>query len=238
MCPDSSAPSGPSTTRTIHRPGVAQDPDERFDLVTAWGAPLGRSKRRADVHRDGDWHRSIHVWIHGEAAGEPFLLFQRRGLDKDTWPGMLDATAAGHLAAGEDVSDAFREVEEELGIAPEPERLRWIGTRVCANEQAPSTIDRELQDVFLLREDASLTTYVPNPAEVDALVKLPLAGTLEFLGGYRDRVEGMSLGVASGALTPVTVTAQDFVPTIIDRYYYRIAIAIAAVLRGDRFVAV
>lgn len=236
MCPDSSESA--SAIRTIQRPPFAQDPDERFDLVTAWGAPLGVSKRRADVHRDGDWHRSIHVWIYGEDEGAPFLLFQRRGLDKDTWPGMLDATAAGHLAAGETVQDAFREVEEELGIAPEPERLCWIGTRVCANEQAPSTIDRELQEVFLLRDDSPLSAYAPSPAEVNALVKLPLAGALEFLGGYRESVEGASRDVASGELTSVTVTSRDFVPTIIDRYYYRIAIAIAAVLRGDRFVAV
>ncbi|MGN6485178.1 MAG: NUDIX hydrolase [Thermomicrobiales bacterium] len=229
--------SAPRPTPTS-RPAVAQDPDERFDLVTAAGRPLGTSKRRADVHRDGDWHRSIHVWIHGILEGEPFLLFQRRGFDKDTWPGVLDATAAGHLAAGETVPDAFREIEEELGIAPAPERLRWIGTRVCANEQAPATLDRELQEVFLLREDAPLTAYHPNPAEVDALVRLPLAATLDFLGGFHDRVEGESLCVRTGACSAVTITANDFVPTIIDRYYYRIAIAIAAVLRGDRHIAV
>ncbi|MGC4189870.1 MAG: NUDIX domain-containing protein [Thermomicrobiales bacterium] len=233
MSRDTTPPAPP-----IPRPELAQDPDERFDLVTAAGTPLGRSKRRADVHRDGDWHRSIHVWIYGIDDGEPFLLFQRRGLDKDTWPGVLDATAAGHLAAGEDVPDAFREIDEELGIAPAPDRLRWIGTRVCANEQPPDTLDRELQEVFLLREDASLTTYRPNPAEVDSLVKLPLAGTLEFLGGFRDRVDGTALRVADGELSPVTIAASDFVPTIIDRYYYRIAIAIAAVLRGNRHVAV
>ncbi|HWK82050.1 MAG TPA: NUDIX domain-containing protein [Thermomicrobiales bacterium] len=227
-----------SAPRPVHRPEVAQDPDERFDLVTAAGTPLGTSKRRADVHRDGDWHRSIHVWIYGILDNEPFLLFQRRGFDKDTWPGVLDATAAGHLAAGEDVPDAFREIEEELGIAPAPDRLRWIGTRVCANEQAPATLDRELQEVFLLREDAPLTAYGPSPAEVAALVRLPLAATLEFLGGFRDRVAGESLCVQSGAIAAVTITADDFVPTIIDRYYYRIAIAIAAVLRGDRHIAV
>jgi len=234
------SPTPPSavSANPVHRPEVAQDPDERFDLVTAWGAPLGRTKRRADVHRDGDWHRSIHVWIYGVADGEPFLLFQRRGFDKDTWPGVLDATAAGHLSAGEQVPDAFREIEEELGIAPAPDRLRWIGTRVCANEHGAATLDRELQEVFLLQEDAPLTAYRPNPAEVDALVRLPLAGTLEFLGGYGDRVAGESLCVQSGTVSPVTITVDDFVPTIIDRYYYRIAIAIAALLRGDRHIAV
>ncbi|MGC4106771.1 MAG: NUDIX domain-containing protein [Thermomicrobiales bacterium] len=226
------------TTTHHHRPHVAQDPEERFDLVTAAGEPLGTSKRRADVHHDGDWHRSIHVWIYGMDDGAPFLLFQRRGYDKDTWPGVLDTTAAGHLAAGETVPDAFREIEEELGITPAPERLRWIGTRICANEQAPTTLDRELQEVFLLREDAPLSTYEPSPAEVDSLVRLPLDATLAFLAGETDGVNGTSLCVKTGEIAPVTVTRDDFVQTIIDRYYYRIAIAIAATLRGDRHVAV
>lgn len=217
---------------------LAQDPDERFDIVTAEGMPTGRTKRRADVHRDGDWHRSIHVWLYGVEGTEPFMLFQRRGLDKDTWPGVLDATAAGHLAAGETVTDAFREIEEELGFAPDHALLRQVGTRVCANEQTPGVIDRELQEVFLLRDDRPLTSYRPNPVEVDALVRVPLAGALEFLAGNASQVEGTLLHAADRCEEPVTVTADSFVRTIVDRYYYRVAIAIAAVLRGDHHVAV
>lgn len=216
----------------------AQNPDELFDIVTAYGAPTGAIKRRADVHRDGDWHRSIHVWIYGLDETGPFLLFQRRGMDKDTWPGMLDATAAGHLSAGECVQDAFREIEEELGICPDPDRLQRIGTRICANEQPPSTVDRELQDVFFLRDDSPLDAFRPNPVEVDALVRLPLRETLEFLGGFSPQVEGRLLLAVDRRQEPVTVTAACFVPTMIDCYYYRVAIAINAVLRGDRHIAV
>ena len=217
---------------------LAQDPDERFDIVTAEGVPTGRTKRRADVHRDGDWHRSIHVWLYGVDGTEPFMLFQRRGLDKDTWPGVLDATAAGHLAAGETVTDAFREIEEELGFEPDYALLQRVGTRVCANEQTPGIIDRELQEVFLLRDDRPLRDYLPNPVEVDALVRVPLAGTLEFLAGNASWVEGTLLRAADRREESARVTVESFVRTIVDRYYYRVAIAIAAVLRGDRHVAV
>ena len=74
---------------------LPQDPDELFDVVDERGQPTGVVKRRADVHRDGDWHRAVHVWIVGLDADEPFILFQRRSPGKDTWPGKLDATAAG-----------------------------------------------------------------------------------------------------------------------------------------------
>ncbi len=224
---------------TAHGPLIAaQNPDELFDVVTASGVPTGKIKRRADVHRDGDWHRSIHVWIYGVDEAGAFILFQRRGMAKDTWPGVLDAPAAGHLATGESVQDAFREIEEELGICPDPSLLRRIGTRICANEQAPSTIDRELQEVFFLRDDHPLGSYHPNPIEVDALVRLPLAETLEFLGGFSTQVEGTLLLARGRGQEPVTVTRACFVPTMIDRYYYRVAIAINAVLRGDRYIAV
>ncbi|WNQ12825.1 NUDIX domain-containing protein [Paenibacillus aurantius] len=47
--------------------------------------------------------------------GEPCLLLQRRHPGKDTYPGLFDITAAGHLEAGENVSDGIRELKEELG---------------------------------------------------------------------------------------------------------------------------
>ena len=78
------------------------DPDELFDVCDTLGRPLGLRKCRADVHRDGDWHRSIHCWVAGQYAdGTPYVVFQRRAENKDTSPGKLDATVGGHLAAGE-----------------------------------------------------------------------------------------------------------------------------------------
>jgi hypothetical protein len=40
--------------------------------------PLGVSKPRGNVHRDGDWHRSVHVWLTDGAC----LLLQRRSIHK------------------------------------------------------------------------------------------------------------------------------------------------------------
>jgi len=218
---------------------LAQDPNELFDVVLADGTPTGRVKPRAAVHRDGDWHRAVHVWIAGaEGDGAPFLLFQRRGLHKDTWPGRLDATVGGHLRAGEGIAEALREVEEELGIpAPAQGDLLPLGVRVCANEGEPGIRDRELQDVFLWRSDAPLTVYAPNPAELAALVRFPLLPLLDFFAGSVGSVTGMSLAPGQRECVAMRARRADFICSV-DRYFYRVAIAAGRVLRGEQHVAV
>ncbi|CAA9557615.1 MAG: Putative Nudix hydrolase YfcD [uncultured Thermomicrobiales bacterium] len=217
--------------------GPAQDPNEPFDLVLADGTPTGRTKPRAAVHRDGDWHRSVHVWIAGTAESGPFLTFQRRSPAKDTWPGRLDATVGGHFGAGEGVAEALREVEEELGVAPPPAALRRLGVRVCANEGQPAVLDRELQSVLLWIDDRPLAAFRPHPAEVDALVRFPLPPLLDFLVGDTPTIEGALLRTGTARPEPAAFASEAFIPTV-DGYFYRVAIAAAAALRGERHVAV
>ena len=217
---------------------MAQDPDEPFDVVTAAGCPTGEIKPRAAVHRDGDWHRAIHVWIAGrDDDGEPFLIFQRRGSQKDTWPDRFDATVGGHVRAGESLAETLREVDEEIGVAVQGLTLLPLGRRVCANEALEGIIDREIQDVFLLVDERSLTDYRPNPAELSALVRFPLAALIAFLAGEESSLQGESISAGAEASELVLVGVDDFIPTV-DNYSLRIAIAAANVLRGDRYVMI
>lgn len=215
---------------------LAQDPDELFDVIDMTGTPTGMVKRRADVHRDGDWHRAIHVWIYGRDDDGAFLLLQRRGLDKDSWPGSLDASAAGHLAAGEVPEDAFREIEEELGIQPDALLLSHAGTRVIADEE-PDRMDREFEEVYLLRDDRALTAYRPDPIEVDALARVPLAGWLALLFGETSSVEATVMDAASRSVNSLTVTPDQLIPSP-DRYYARVAVACQRALSAERYIVV
>jgi len=218
--------------------GAAQDPSELFDVVRADGSPTGRTKARAAVHRDGDWHRSVHVWVAGRGEhGVPFLVFQRRSPAKDTWPGRLDATVGGHFRQGETLVETLRETEEEIGIAISLAELHPLGTRICANEAESGILDRELQDVFLLVSDRPLTAYRPNPAELNSLIRLPIGRVLDLFVGEVSVVEGQRLAAGVGSIEPTTVDLDDFIPNV-DRYFYRVAIAADLVLRGARHVAV
>ena len=211
----------------MNQPDFPQDPDELFDVVNADGTPTGEVKRRADVHRDGDWHRAVHVWIYGFDATGPFILFNWRSLQKDTMPGRLDVTVGGHLGAGESVSDAFREIEEEIGAGLDPDRFEFLFKR-----QAIGDTEREVQDVFLVRDDRDLVSYHPNPAELAGLVRLPLETARLIFSEVQPTGDGHVLHAQSGQVAPYRADDSNLLPP---RYFPYYSAIVAAV--GERVAA-
>lgn len=198
---------------------------EYFDLYDTNGHPLGRAKPRDAVHRDGDWHRSAHIWIF---TSDGRLLFQRRAAHKDTWPGRLDASIGGHYRAGEEgAASVVREAWEELGLRVERDELILLGERRIESRE-PGVIDREIQDIFLLRRDVPLTAYQPQDDEIAALTLLDARAAARLHSG-----EIATLGadvLSRGAAMPrrFYLTADDLIP---HRGPY-----IAAVARGVKDV--
>lgn len=93
-----------------------QNPDELFDVVDELDRVVG-VRPRHEVHRLGLRHRAVHVLIFNR-RGEVFL--QKRSMLKDSCPGLLSTSCAGHVDAGEDYDRAaVREMGEELGLAPD-----------------------------------------------------------------------------------------------------------------------
>lgn len=213
-------------------PPQAQDPDELFDVVTADGEPTGITKRRADVHRDGDWHRAIHVWVYGRDDSGPYLLLNQRGRHKDTWPLALDATVGGHLAAGETVEQAYREVEEEIGLTINPAPLTHIGRRTRASGgNQPGVIDREIQEIFLLRDDRPLDDFRPNPAELEGLIRISLDDAQLLFTGDMHSVPGTRIRASDGVTEEIQVDQAMLIP-VDDAYFARITRAIARTFNG------
>lgn len=143
------------------------DPTELLEVFDAAGKPTGRAKPRAAIHLDGDWHRAFHCWIQRRGGRE--VVLQRRSLLKDTFPGCWDAAAAGHWRFGESPAEAAREIAEELGIEVAFETLEYRGHERSARTFPNGLTDRELHEVYVLRDDRPLLEYHPDPDEVSAL---------------------------------------------------------------------
>lgn len=215
----------------------AQDPNELFDVLTAGGRPTGEAKSRASVHRDGDWHGSIHVWVYGIDRDEPYLAFQRRGKFKDTLPRKLDATVGGHLRSGESADETLREVEEEIGQPVTLAELQPIGVRLGVSEETPGVVDREIQRVYLWRLDGPISVFTPNPDELESLIQLKLDDVLAIFGDGVVAADALELKAGSAILTPTLITVSEFAAGI-DRYPFRVAIAARNALRGDRYISI
>ncbi len=147
---------------------------ELLDVLNAAGSPTGETKPRPNVHRDGDLHRTLHLWL---LKDKQTVLLQRRALGKDLEPGKLDVAVGGHFSAGETLPDVLRETREELGFSVAAHELIYLGT-THARRSYPDVTDNELQETYLLLRDAPLENYRMNHREVEVLYELPLEGAL------------------------------------------------------------
>ncbi|OXM85544.1 NUDIX hydrolase [Paenibacillus rigui] len=196
---------------------------ELFDIFDAQMNPIGIAPRH-EVHRKGYWHQTFQCWIVSSFADEtaigpdsskPALLFQMRHPDKDTFPGLLDISCAGHLLAGEQVEDGLRELVEELGVEVVFEQLLPCGSYREEQYISPNLIDRELCHVFILPREQALKDYRLQEDEVTGLYRIGLADVRLLAQGKAEHIvaEGVETD-AEGKLVPVrrTFGQADFVP--------------------------
>jgi isopentenyl-diphosphate delta-isomerase len=139
---------------------------ELIDVLTPEGEPTGVVKPKPDVHRDGDWHRSVHIWI---ITPDDRILVQRRALTKENHPGQWDVSCAGHIAAGETaIESAIREAWEELGITLDAAELRHVATLREQHVLNRGTyIDNEHHEIFVVERDIDVSSLRLQVEEVD-----------------------------------------------------------------------
>jgi isopentenyldiphosphate isomerase len=200
------------------------DGPELFDVLDEEGRPTGATKLRRLVHQDGDWHASLHLWI---VLGDRLVL-QRRGREKDTYPGFLDIAVAGHLRAGETWEDALRESEEEIGITVRPSDVVRLGTRRNRYVRPPVPGEADLRDfehqtVLLARPAIAFEDLRPGRPEVESVVLLELSAFASLARGTPAAGLELASQVRAARFEP-----PELLPRL-DDYYERI---LAALERG------
>ena len=146
---------------------------EIFDICDEYGLPTGETVSRKEAHEQGIRHRTAHVWIIREKEGRCQVLLQKRSLQKDSFPGLLDTSSAGHIPAGDEPPvSAVRELKEELGIGALPEELEYAGQFPIRYERmfhGRPFRDNEIASVYILRRNISAEDITVQEEEIDSV---------------------------------------------------------------------
>ncbi len=86
----------------------------KIPIVNEQDEVIGEEERSI-IHQKGLLHREAHVCF---VAPDGKIIFQKRGLNKETYPGLLDLTVGGHVDFANDSYEgtAEREAIEETGV--------------------------------------------------------------------------------------------------------------------------
>ena len=201
--------------------------DEKIDALNERGEPTGEVVWKSEAHREGIWHRCFHCWVLGADSSGPYLLVQRRAAAKSTWPGRLDVSAAGHLGVGETPLDGRRELEEELGLVADPNRLVPLGTRRIEQE-IPQGYDREFHEVFLLQDSTPPKDLRLQREEVGSVLGL----NLDRVNALRREETVSVVEWRDGEPVNTRISLVDFVPND-DNYLFHVTEAARRLHAGE-----
>jgi isopentenyldiphosphate isomerase len=144
-----------------------------IDIVDENNEPTGKATDYFDLHNNNLLHRAAHVWL---IEGEN-LIFQRRSKSVDS-PGMLDATAGGHIDTGESGRcGAVREAFEEIGLVISENDLGEEFIFRFEEQFRDDWFENEFRHIYFIKRDKFDLTI---NSEVDEFVKIPLSHLKKF----------------------------------------------------------
>lgn len=146
--------------------------EEYLDVVDENGIEKGVQKLRSEVHKDGDWHKTVHIWIVNDKNE---ILLQRRCASKDSFSNMLDISCGGHVSSGDTIVEAaIREFKEELGIDIVESDLKYIGTIKHTINYGKSFINNQFESIFILNKSIDIKNVKFQVNEISEIVYVPL----------------------------------------------------------------
>lgn len=142
-------------TDALSRLGIPRENGELLEVYNPDGSPSGQDVSRTKAHAEGILHGASHIFICRRKSGVLQFLLQRRSPGKDSFPGCLDTSSAGHVEHGSDfLETAVKELGEELGLTVLPQDLEELFTRTIRHEnqfRGRQFLDHEINKVYLLK---------------------------------------------------------------------------------------
>ena len=162
--------------------------DELIDIFDEDMNLLGTAMK-SQAHREGLWHKTFHCWLVQKLEnGKVMLWLQLRNPDKDIFPNKFDISAAGHIKAGEEVKDGYREVKEELGLNFDKDDIVKLFTSKEVYESG-NIKNREFQMVYVAMVSGSPYKAVLQPEEVAGLYEVDIDEFAKLMADQADSVE-------------------------------------------------
>ena len=126
--------------------------DELWDVYDSDRALTGKTHRRGDPLREGDYHLVVHVWIQNSA--DEFLITKRT--PNKGYPNMWECTGGSAVTGDDSLAAAMREVREETGLNVS-----------SANGSVIFTLKRNdcFADIWLFCQDFDINDVVYQPNE-------------------------------------------------------------------------
>lgn len=136
---------------------------ELLDVLDSNGNKTGIVKDKDQIYKDGDWFRSVHVWIINDRNE---VLLQKRSPKKTTFPNLWAVSVSGHVMAGElSIDTVIREIKEELDIDISKEKCQYLFT-VRRQNMFKNCINRVFDDVYLVKLNIDINTAKLQKSEL------------------------------------------------------------------------
>lgn len=206
--PSTSQRTGQPEQLNPHALDSAQDPSERFEVMQPpppsstdasstttpfdpyHDRPISTNSyaTRGYVHKNGIWHCTVHIWIVDPSSST--VLLQKRSMTKDTFPGRLDISSAGHVEAGTSLTKTAQlELAEELGVDDVEESELKLAFVIPAEGSPLGGCNAYEHVYFLTRSEDS--QFALGTAEVSEVCWKPAKELVHALGikddGYATR---------------------------------------------------
>ena len=198
--------------------------DELIDIFDEDMNFLGTAMK-SQAHREGLWHKTFHCWLVQKSEnGRTLLWLQQRNPNKDIFPNKFDISAAGHIRAGEEVKDGYREVKEELGLNLNKDDIIKLFTSKEIYDTG-SIHNHEFQMVYVAMVSGSPYKAVLQPEEVAGLYEVDIDEFADLMNDKLPSIEAKGIKRnpdSSYTLEYRQVVKDDIAPH--SKEYYRKAL--------------
>jgi 8-oxo-dGTP pyrophosphatase MutT (NUDIX family) len=121
------------------------------------------------VHRQGLWHRGVHVFI---LTPEGKFVIQKRGPEVQLKPNLLEASAGGHINTGHTaIETVIYELHEEIGITVTENEIKYVGELIDQFTEQDGVIrNNEFDQIYLIRKAIHPDDIVIGKKEVSEVI--------------------------------------------------------------------